>query len=532
MKLLICDDDISTVDVIQNQLDCAELGISRILRAYNGEAAIRLIAQERPELILCDIGMPKVNGMEVLKYIYNNQLETEFCFLTCYENFEYAKAAVRYGASNYITKPFEIEELKAEILQMVHAARRKRAGRFGQARQDSVLNNVLRQIGDGLVSGEPGTVDSLLRRNGLNLTAQSRWHLVMTCADITDAVQTIWNRELLMYTIGRLHDEILADYIGSAYCLVDYDGRFLMCTCYVPAESCPEDALYGQCVRLMNLCMENLGVRPSILMSREFSLYQAAAVRSEMTARIPRIRVRAGKVFSMDNVETADGEQKGFLDANQILLYLKHSDQPGCLEYIATVIRQMAASGDYTRDAMDDFRRELTHIFLSCLRDNGISSQTLFEDSLLTGMNSASVLSSENMLRYAGRLFTLTLETLRSLAESDDIIAKADAYIREHFRENINREDVAAVACISPNYLSKQFHSRKGMNLREYINKIRIDEAKRLLLTTNLSVSEVAGMAGYDNISYFSTVFRKHIGMSPIDWRTSAEAKGANYETD
>lgn len=530
MKLLICDDDISTVDVIQNQLDCAELGISRILRAYNGEAAIRLITQEQPELVLCDIGMPKVDGMEVLKYVYNNRIETEFCFLTCYEDFEYAKAAIRYGASNYITKPFEIGELKTEIIRMLHSARRKQEGRDGQARRDSVLNAVLRQIGDGMVAGEPGAVDSLLHRNGLNLTAQSKWYMVMSCADITDAVQSSWNRELLMYTIGRLHDETLADYIGSAYCLVDYDGRFLLCTCYVPA--CPEEALYGRCSALMELCTNNLGVRPSILVSREFALYQAAAVRTEMTAKLPRLRVRAGKIFSTDDMQTAEGEQKGFLDANQILMYLKRYDRLGCMEYIGTVIRRIAASGEYTREVMDDFRRELTHIFLSCLRDNGISSQALFEDSLLSGMNTASVMSAENMLRYSERLFTLTEEALRSLVDSDDIIAKADAYIREHFRENINREDVAAVACITPNYLSKQFHSRKGMNLREYINKIRIDEAKRLLLTTNLSVSEVAGMAGYDNISYFSTVFRKHTGMSPIDWRNTAEAKGENHEAD
>ena len=82
MKLLICDDDITTVDVIQNQLDTAELGITRILRAYNGVTAKELIAAERPELILCDIGMPICNGIEVLKYVYENKIETEFCFLT------------------------------------------------------------------------------------------------------------------------------------------------------------------------------------------------------------------------------------------------------------------------------------------------------------------------------------------------------------------------------------------------------------------------------------------------------------------
>ncbi|MDE6837852.1 MAG: response regulator, partial [Acutalibacter sp.] len=69
MKLLVCDDDISTIDVIQSQLNCQELGIQCILRAYNGEAAIGIIERERPELILCDIGMPKVSGIEVLKYI-------------------------------------------------------------------------------------------------------------------------------------------------------------------------------------------------------------------------------------------------------------------------------------------------------------------------------------------------------------------------------------------------------------------------------------------------------------------------------
>ncbi len=531
MKLLICDDDISTVDVIQSQLDCGELGITRILRAYNGDAAIRMITREKPDVILCDIGMPKCSGIDVLQYIYENHYDTEFCFLTCYEDFEYAKAAIRYGARNYITKPFSMEELKMAVQCMVSAARKKKEPVMpgDQLQRDSLLNNVLRQISDGIMGDAPASIEPVLRRSGLPLSAQSRWYMVMTCADVTDAMQSIWNRETLMYTMGRLHDEALAHYIGSAYSMTDYDGRFLRCTGFVPAEDCGEEELRSRCHAMMTLCMDHLSLRPSILVSRAFPLYRASEVREEMTGKLPRLRVHMGKIFSVEDLDGSAGNPVHFLDANQILMYLKQYDRRGYMEYAGFAVRQVAASGEYTRAAMDDLRRELTHIFLSCLRDNGISSRTLFEDSVISGLNTAAALSPANMLRLAERLFTLTEEALRELVDADDIIARADAYIREHFRENINREDVAAVACITPNYLSKQFRNRKGMNLREYINKIRIDEAKRLLLSTNLPVSEIAGMAGYDNISYFSTVFRKHVGMSPVDWRLE---KGGGVRED
>lgn len=527
MKILICDDDISTVDVIQHQLNWTALGVSQVLRAYNGEAAIRLIDSQRPEIILCDIGMPKVSGIEVLRHIYDNKIPAAFSFLTCHEEFEYARAAIRYGASGYVTKPFDMAELNSEVQHLVQQARSRTSapGREAQARQDSVLNNVLRQISDGMVGTDLSAVASLLSRNALELSAQSSWQLVMTCADITDALQGPWSRELLSYTLTRLHDETLADYIGSAYCLTDFDSRFLVCTCFVPGRM--EQALPQRCHMLMELCVNQVGLRPSILISAPFPLFRAAAVKGEMAARLPRIRVLAGKILTLEEADRAAGPGS-FLDAHLLLGYLKRRDRQGCLEYIGMAIHRIITSGDYTREVMDDFRRELLHVFLSCLRDNGISPQEAFEDAQLSALSREPALTRQVLLRYADRLFFLTDQALQSLAEGEDIMAKADEYIRAHFRENINREDVAAVACITPNYLSKQFHSRKGMNLREYINKIRIDEAKRLLLTTSLSVSEVAGNVGYDNISYFSTVFRKHTGMSPVDWRTASQ--GGTHE--
>ncbi|MBQ4019734.1 MAG: response regulator, partial [Erysipelotrichaceae bacterium] len=105
MKLLVCDDDISTIDVIQSQLDLGQLGINRFFRAYNGKMAEEIIDKEEPDLILCDIDMPIFNGIHVLEYAYQKGKDIEFSFLTCYEKFEYAQKAIQYGATSYLTKP-------------------------------------------------------------------------------------------------------------------------------------------------------------------------------------------------------------------------------------------------------------------------------------------------------------------------------------------------------------------------------------------------------------------------------------------
>ena len=127
MKLLICDDDISTVGVLEHQIPWPSLGISRILQAYNGEAAIQIAVTEKPELIICDIGMPRKNGLDVLKYIRQQGLDSEFCLLTCYDDFACATEAIRYGVSAYLTKPFEPKELLACVRMLTRRQPEQRA---------------------------------------------------------------------------------------------------------------------------------------------------------------------------------------------------------------------------------------------------------------------------------------------------------------------------------------------------------------------------------------------------------------------
>ena len=95
--MLIADDDVSIVDMVENVYSWSFLGIDQVLHAYNGIVAMQLIQKERPGIVLCDISMPQMDGIQVLRQVRQEGVETEFIILTAHADFEYAREALRYG---------------------------------------------------------------------------------------------------------------------------------------------------------------------------------------------------------------------------------------------------------------------------------------------------------------------------------------------------------------------------------------------------------------------------------------------------
>jgi len=516
MKLLVCDDDISTIDVIQSRLDCKMLGISTILRAYNGKMAMDIVDKEEPELILCDIDMPIANGMDVLEYVYNKNKDIEFSFLTCYEKFEYAQKAIQYGVTSYLTKPFDLEEVKVCIQRMIANVQKKKMAHspIVQSQYDSLMSSVLRQASDGVLGTNKEIVEAGLRINGIDFHADSKFRIVFTCCDMTDAIRKTWNKDLLIFTSARLHDEAINDYIGSAYTVVNSDDRFLWNFCFVKGTLDNEE-LEERCRKLIAFYENHMSMSPVALISEPFEFYQASDVVCELYEQMRKIRYFSGRIFFADEEITYEVPKDVLLNENQILWYLKKRDETGYREYIGSIID----NSDGTYEKLDQIRKELINIFVTHFRDNGISSNQIFMNPEIMSLDEKAADSKNTMKDYADALFNVQRSKLQDVIDSEDIIVKARKYIEENFRENIDRNDVAAVTFVTPNYLSKLFKNKMNMNLREYINQLRIEEAKRLLISTSMSISEIASFVGYYNISYFSTVFHKLVGVSPFDWR-------------
>ena len=578
MKILIVDDDIALLDVIQKQVDWQGIGIDRVFTAENGEAAKALIEREHPDIVLSDISMPLCSGIDLIRYVSGHGIPCEFAFLTCYEEISYMREAMRNGARWYLTKPVNFTELDRELREIVQVVRgkEKKAGRM-PSEDHLIAITVLRGLRDGLYGEDEELLEHTLENHGLSLRPQDPIRMIgirinlpersrpehapedipaparaldpaasetESAAASRDSVRPVPVQEAdsagkeWFYSgpaPGKRDDKVYIrpitvlarqEIFGTGtldHTLIDLDERKLTLTLFLIGDRKAEEELLARCRNFIRRCREQFGYSPVCVVGREGRLSETYTMAERLKERLHKLRFREGKAFSQNDTEDADGNPAGVeVSEEKLLQFFSQGDKPGFLRYISGCISQ----GTRGRSDSDAFMTLLHHRLLQacfrCIRDNGFSHDELFSGDELRAADQAAEHSGFEMLRYGEMLFEQVNTLLRQIEQSADAVELAMQYIKKHYAENIDREEIARAACVAPNYLSKLFHEKAGISLREYINHMRMEEAKRLLLTTQKSIGEVAGEVGFDNISYFSTVFRKLVGVSPAEWKNSS----------
>ncbi|MBQ6551180.1 MAG: helix-turn-helix domain-containing protein [Lachnospiraceae bacterium] len=521
MKLLICDDDISTIDVLQSQIDCQELGISKILRAYNGEVAMEIIAREIPELILCDIEMPKNTGLEVLRFIYNEELPCELSFITSFENFEFAKEAIKYGATRYLMKPLDFQEMHEALSDMIRNYKRSQRSE-APADQDLVLNSVFREIRDGYFGGTTDKIDTFLSRNNVRFRGDSRWHVIYALIDTQEAVRAGWERNVLDFSISRVFEENLTGRLGNAYTLIERQNRYEKLNCFVPEDAKTIAELTSICGELGNTCREFFNVDPIFMLRESLPLYELSAYHIEASKEIYAMRMHPGLIFRYGDLREEDSDIPK-LSEELLTRALKNRERDRFISIVCEYGGRIAFERRHGEQMLRFALMQMTEVCRSFLADNEIPASSLIEQPRAIEAGRRAEESVGDLVECAAVYYDLTIELLNDSAHNTDTVLIVKDYIQKHYREDLSRDQLAEIVYVTPNYLSKLFREKIGMKMREYVNLLRVNEAKHLLISTDENISDIASDLGYNNISYFSTVFRKISGMSPAEWRNGNE---------
>jgi len=206
-----------------------------------------------------------------------------------------------------------------------------------------------------------------------------------------------------------------------------------------------------------------------------------------------------------------------------LLLAMASGDVNGCKAILDNLVSYIFSDSELRFEAMRSRVLELTVLLSRVAGKGGANSENIFGVNYNNLRDISSYDNANDLSEWLNKIMDLFMDHIFRFSEAKhaDVIYKAINFIKANYMNKISLEDVAGAVYLSPAYFSRVFKQETGHNFSSYLNKVRIDESKLLLKNAKVNISDISGMVGYEDQSYYSKVFKKVTGMSPLKYRQS-----------
>lgn len=506
-KVLIVDDEKIARDSISFIVEKEFSGNIQIHTARNGMEAIDRACEERPDLLLMDIKMPGISGLDAAEEIFSVLPDSVILFISAHEDFDFARKALRLGAVDYVNKPVNRSELIAVLKNTMTRIDRMKSDRQNnlKMRNDFFLTRPLLEqnliYGIILAPGGPGPdlleldeFRSILSEGGRIITVQYRDPGLKGCESL------LFPDELRRSLVNQM--KIRLDcLVGPA--ILD---RFSLLVPGKPELNSREEQL---------LVERNINELWVSLSERERDV----------------IRIGIGGYADTDHFHDsydqslsalgAEVESPGFFTVPEGSLPGNHPIPEilgGSEETALILAEQLLCSGLHMDNLKTSIFEEAARLVHSFRVKNHLSEPWLVSGAYLRDIN---VIETFRELCSWLHLFMSSLSRCReAIPDDSDFIGTARKIIEESFTDiDLSLESVADRCGVNPAYLSSRFREATGTNFMHFLTNLRLDHACRLLNDRNLTVKEISYMTGYRDPNYFSRLFRARLKLSPSEYR-------------
>ena len=514
MKILIADDEYYTVQLVNSRLDWKLLGIDKVLMCYDGAEAIDIFDAEKPEIVLCDIDMPKFNGIDVLEHVMSDAQNTKFIFLTCFQKFDYVKKAINLGAFDYLSKPFSEPEIYACLMKAVNEIRDiEKIEQSKKQLGDLFLRNLVKRN----INPDRFDVEKHLSQSiDIGYSIEKKYRLVLACIAQKGSVPK--NQSIYHFVFYNMQSEIFS---GSAEQFdgmdILYEGNYGVLRAYSTDKDLVE--IMSEAQTLAEMIEEHLDTPYTCCISEPVYLWEVADVSDGLKKQAGTQFLNAIKVGMLNDRNEVHNNSACEMDSDAIERWLNEKDADSIVEYMRKLLDELQQRTLLTKNIIGEMYADFMQIILEyCSKNHITAHEILHSEELLTLQEKMNQLPFY-FVRYVQVLCGIIVEMLSNQDNETQIIARISQYVEKHFREQIGRDEIAEQLHYSKNYLSRIFNSQIGISVRDYINTYRVEEAKRMLLNSDMAVGDIAMDVGFDSMTYFSTVFKKNTGMTPSQFR-------------
>lgn len=524
--VLLVDDEEEVIQVIMKKIDWEGLGFSVIGYANNGMKALEMVEEFQPDVVMTDIKMPYMDGMELASRVKAEYPATKLLIFTGFDEFEYAKEAVHLEVEEYILKPVNSIELTQVFTQM----KKKLDQEISEKRNTQILQKYYMDslpflqstFYSALIEGKVKEEEIPKYLSYYQISLSGPCYCCLVIHTSSSQMSENMNPMLLTTSVNKQAEERLSEkwraksfsYSGNMVLIVQFNHENEVSEL---TDDCDHFCKYAKrmigalvTVGIGRVCNDLIELKKSYSDAREAVSYRVLYGSSRAINIREIAPSEMGSVEGLSDTELANllksirlGSEEAIKEAvnkylDHIFLPAKSIQQYGIMvmELLSTLYR-FASNHEI---GIPEFQEDMKNLYSELL--------DMEMEELRTWFTRISLTLHEKLLNERSN-------------STKSFVYKAKEYVSNHYAdENLSLDDICGALGVSNSYFSTVFKKETGNSFIAYLTDYRMDQASRLLLETNEKSYMIAKKVGYSDPNYFSYVFKRRFGVSPSKYRT------------
>lgn len=536
LNVLLVDDELLSRTMLKTMIEWEEYGYHICGECSDGTVALQMIRSMRPDIVITDVKMKRMDGDELVEYLHHNYAEICTIVLSGYDDYIHVRRTLTNDAIDYLIKNTLDKETLLKSLDK--AKRRLEAGRvIPKSRQN--LNSLRQKFLADILSGMHGKSPEELMEEGrmlnMNFSFCNMYPILIGFGAVHWVVQdkSLHDEILVKFSVNNVIEEIAAEQqIPCLIYVLDEKNYVMLTSMEGRVGELEAHRELTALLRRIEFCMQKY---------LHMSIYYSVGMRSNLN-NLPKHYKKLEEEWIKGNLrkdpsgrweeeEQKSLEEREYRDGNGLMLeeerQLVQALETGDLEKIRAIINgifgEIQRQG-IPRQGCSNLFNDFTILLLRLCKEKGIKTEELCGQKVPLGEICAGFRVIEEYRQFYEESFLKVEKIWREKQERESyslLVRRALQWIKKHFREEISLNDAAEALGVSGPYLSKCFNEELSESFPEFLNGLRLEYAKELLEKTDKKIKEVAVEAAFYNYPYFITLFKKKYGMTPREYKKS-----------
>ncbi len=530
-NVIIVEDDAIVRTYLSSLLEWESHGMKVVSQFTNGMEAKQFIEKQDVDIVITDVSMPVMSGIELIKYIKNNKKFVKIIVLSCHSDYDFIREALKCGVSDYILKQYLTKENLLELLEKLigELEIKKDSVIYDKEANQAIKSNLLKNIINGIVRDENDAIEELPSiRYFFN---NSKYFVAI--AKIDDFL--VIREELVDEQLKKYNSQIIEIIEAiimknaSGIAALTKNNEFTILLSFHASED------LGIIIEKVNEIMCNIRteVMSTIPYSISIGISNICSDFSQVTEAYKNTQsmiegymlFHKGKISFLKDQKKSSYYTLTLEDEKNLLRVITEDNINEAVVLIEDYLNKLRNEYEDVKTLkvwIIDLLNVLTRIAIKC----EINPQVLFETDYIPYEE---IELKQNIDDIKNWFVSIIKKIVDINNEENNLyrseILKAVEYIEKHCTEEISLRDVANHVNISPNYFSMLFKKEMGVVFSEYLLNIRLEKAKLFLKKKGIKIYEAASKAGFNNDQYFNRVFKQKYGVTPLTFKRQSEQR-------